>query len=154
MVWSKELTQVCEVKVKYSKKVKPSERPIIKTAKDAYDLLLQTWDMDQIEFVEQFKVIYLNSRKRVLGIAHLSTGTTTQTDVDVRRVLTGAIKTKASCLILAHNHPSGDSYPSRADILVTKKIAKAGRLINIKVSDHVIITTDSYYSFHEMGEDF
>lgn len=69
-----ELNMVSEVELIDKNKVKPSERPLVKSAKECYQLLLQTWDENKIEFVEQFKVVLMNRAQRVLGIYELSTG--------------------------------------------------------------------------------
>jgi len=70
--------QVAEIQLSYKTKVKPSERPKINSSKDAYNILLQTWDDDKIEFVEQFKVLLINRANHVLGIVAISTGGMTE----------------------------------------------------------------------------
>ena len=76
------LNTVSEVELVYKSKVKPSERPLVKSSKDCYDLLMQTWDENKIEFVEQFKIILMNKANRVLGIYELSTGGVSSTVAD------------------------------------------------------------------------
>lgn len=73
------LNMVSKVELVYKNKVKPSERPLVKSAKECYHLLLQTWDENKIEFVEQFKVVLMNRAQRVLGIYELPTGGVTRT---------------------------------------------------------------------------
>lgn len=145
------LNMVAEVELVYKTKVKPSERPLVKSAKDCYELLRLTWDENKIEFVEQFKVVLLNRAQRVLGIYELSTGGVTGTVADPKLVFIAALKANACNIILSHNHPSGNLKPSRADEELTKKIASAGMYLDIKVSDHIIVTCEGYYSFADEG---
>ncbi len=146
------LYQVSEIELVYKTKVKASERPQIKTSSDAYEIFKQSWDENKIEFVEQFKVMLLNRANKVLGIYEVSTGGISGTVADIRLIFAAAIKTNSSSLILAHNHPSSNTKPSDADIQLTRKIIEAGKLMDIKVLDHQIITTESYHSFADEGE--
>ena len=145
------LNMVTEVQLVYKSKVKPSERPQLKTSKDSYQLLSQTWDPDKVEFVEQFKVILMNRANRVLGIYELSTGGVSGTVADIKLVFMAALKSNACSLIISHNHPSGNLKPSRAVEDLTHKIKAAGTLLDIQVLDHVIVTTEGYFSFADEG---
>jgi DNA repair protein RadC len=145
------LTTVAEVELIYKSRVKPSERPLANSSGRCYQLLLQTWDENNIDFVEQFKVLLLNRCNRVLGILELSTGGVTGTVADVRLVMTAALKANAVAVILSHNHPSGNLKPSRPDTELTAKIEEAGKYLDIQVLDHVIVTSESYYSFADEG---
>jgi DNA repair protein RadC len=145
------LNTVAEVELVYKSKVKPSERPQVKSSKESYNLLLQTWDQNRIEFVEQFKVILMNRANRVLGIYVLSTGGVTGTVADPKLVFIAALKANACNIILSHNHPSGNLKPSRADEDLTRKIKEAGIFLDIKVIDHIIVTSEGYYSFSDEG---
>jgi DNA repair protein RadC len=133
------LNTVAEIELVYRSKVKPSERPRITSTKEAYQILLQTWDVNKIEFVEQFKVVLINRAHRVLGIYELSSGGIAGTLADPKLVFMAALKANVCCLILSHNHPSGNLKPSNADEALTKKISEAGKLLDIQVLDHVII---------------
>ena len=145
------LKTVSEVELVYKSKVKPSERPQVKSSKESYNLLLQTWDQNRIEFVEQFKVILMNRANRVLGIYVLSTGGATGTVADPKLVFIAALKSNSCNIILSHNHPSGNLKPSKADEDLTNKIKQAGILLDIKVLDHIIVTSEGYYSFADEG---
>ena len=145
------LNMVAEVELVYKTKVKPSERPLVKSAKDCYELLRLTWDENKIEFVEQFKVVLMNRAQRVLGIYELSTGGVTGTVADPKLVFTAALKANACNIILSHNHPSGPLKPRRADEALTKQIATAGIYLDIRVIDHIIVTNEGYYSFADEG---
>ena len=145
------LNTVAEVQLIYKSKVKPSERPQIRSSKDCYEILKQTWDEDKIEFVEQFKVMLLNKANRVLGIYEMSTGGVAGTIADIRLVFIAALKTNACGVIISHNHPSGNFISSRADEELTRKMKQAGLLIEIPVLDHIIMTSESYFSFADQG---
>ena len=145
------LNTVSEVELVYKSKVKPSERPQIKTSRESYQLLLKSWDSNRIEFIEQFKVILMNRANRVLGIYELSTGGVTGTVADIKLVFMAALKANACSLIVSHNHPSGNLKPSMADEELTRKMKAAGTVLEIKVLDHVIVTTEGYFSFADEG---
>jgi len=146
-----ELNTVSEVELIYKNKVKPSERPVVKSSKECYELLSSTWNQNKIEFVEQFKVILLNRAQRVLGIYELSTGGVAGTVADTKLVFTSALKANACKIILTHNHPSGNLKPSMEDEQITKRMATAGIYLDIKVIDHLIITSEGYFSFADEG---
>lgn len=145
------LATVAEVELIYKSKVKPSERPLANTSSKCYQLLLQTWDENKIDFVEQFKVLLLNRCNRVLGIYELSSGGITGTVADVRLIMTAALKANAVAIILSHNHPSGNLKPSHPDEELTQKIKQAGMFLDIQVLDHIIVTSEGYYSFADEG---
>ncbi len=100
---------------------------------------------------EIFMVIYLANNNRVLSIEKLSEGTITETAVYPREIFARAHSLGASKLVLVHNHPSGQIHPSKEDIKITKIVALAGLLLNMRVIDHLIIGEDRYYSFAEEG---
>lgn len=143
--------QVAEVELIYKTKVKPSQRPQISTAEDCSRILRQTWDTNKIELVEQFKVLLLNRANKVLGVFDVSTGGTTGTVADPKIILAAAVKANAVSIILCHNHPSGSLKPSKADEQLTTKIKCAAQYFDIQVLDHVIITSEEYYSFANEG---
>lgn len=139
--------QIAEVELIYRTNVKATERPKISCSKDSYNYLKSVWDENKIEFVEQFKVLLLNRANRVLGVYQLSSGGISSTVVDIRLIFTAALKSNASAIIIAHNHPSGNLIPSQSDIVLTQKIFKAGKYLDILLFDHIILSKDAYYSF-------
>jgi DNA repair protein RadC len=143
--------QVAEIQLSYKSTVKPSQRPRIAGSRDAYNVLLENWDSSKIEFVEQFKVLLLNRANKVLGIFEVSTGCSTGTVADPKLIFAAAIKANACGIILAHNHPSGNLQPSQADIELTRRMKEGGKLLEIQVLDHVIVTSEGYYSFADEG---
>jgi DNA repair protein RadC len=140
-----------EVELIYKTKVKSSDRPRISSSNDSYQLFKRMWTTDKIEFVEQAKVLLLNRANRVLGIYDISTGGVTGTVVEIKHIFAAAIKSNACAVIIAHNHPSGSIKPSRADEELTHRIRQAGLLLDIRLLDHIIVTTESYYSFADEG---
>ncbi len=145
------LNQIAEVELIYKTKIKASERPQIKTSKDAADLLKQIWDENKIDFVEQFKVLFLNRANKVLGIFEVSTGGVTGTVADPKLIFVAALKANACSIVISHNHPSGNLKPSQADEQLTQKIKQAGQLLDIKLLDHIIVSSEGYYSFADEG---
>ena len=140
-----------EVELIYKSKVKPSLRPTLGSTEDLNKILMQIWDKGKIELVEEFKVIYLNRANKVIGVMDVSSGGITGTVADPRIILAAAVKCCAVNIILAHNHPSGSLKPSRADEQLTVKIKEAARFLDITVLDHIIVSTEGYFSFAEEG---
>lgn len=142
---------VAEVELVYRSKIKPSMRPKITNVRSSYELLIQHWDQDKIELVEQFKIVLLNRANKVIGISNISTGGVSGTVADPKIIFAIALKANACAIILAHSHPSGNLHPSEADKRLTEKIRHGGLLLDILVMDHLIITSESYYSFADEG---
>ena len=139
--------EAAEVELHYKSIIKPSQRPVIKTAKDTVGLLRAHWDANLLELQEQFKVLLLNISNQVVGIYHLSTGGTSTTVVDNKLIFAAALKTMANKIIIAHNHPSGSAKPSQEDIILTKRLRESAKLLDIQLLDHIILTIDSFCSF-------
>ena len=101
--------------------------------------------------VEQFGVVLLDTKRRVLRTTVLSTGTLDSSIVHPRAVFREAALAEAGALILFHNHPSGDPLPSADDVQLTERIVAAGALMGIEVVDHMILSDQRYFSFIEAG---
>ena len=147
----KPLYKVAEIQLNYKSDVKPSLRPKISSSKDAYDVVRNNWDDSRIEFIEQFKVMLLNRAHKVLGIFDVSTGGVSGTVADPKIIFAAAIKANASGIIVAHNHPSGNLSASQADIDLTKRLKEGGKVLEVQLLDHVILTTEGYFSFADEG---
>lgn len=143
--------KVAEVQLSYRPKYKASERPTITRSLDAYEILKASWSEDKLCFIEEFKVMLLNRVNRVLGIYHVSSGGIAGTIADPKLIFMAALKGSASSIILSHNHPSGNLKPSQVDLQLTKKIVEGGKLLDISVVDHLIITNEGYLSFADEG---
>ena len=121
----------------------------VKDSKDAFERFLPYIDdMRQ----EHFLVMYLNQRNHALKVECVSNGGTTHVIADPKIIFKKALTLDATCLILGHNHLSGNPKPSEDDRLLTKKLVAAGKLLDIFVKDHVIIGNERYYSFLNHGE--
>lgn len=105
----------------------------------------------QHEPVEQFRVLFLDKKNRLMGDEVLSKGTVDQAPVYPREVVKRALAHECSALILVHNHPSGDVTPSASDIEITKTIIAAAKPFNIVVHDHLIIGRETTASFKSLG---
>ncbi|WP_256009408.1 JAB domain-containing protein [Desertivirga xinjiangensis] len=144
--------QVSEIKVIYQPKIKASERFSVSCSRDVFNVFRQSWDMNRIQLVEQFKILLLNRANKVLGIYEVSSGGMAGTVADPKLIFAAALKGYAAGIILAHNHPSGNLKPSQADINLTCKIKEGAMLLDIAVLDHIILSPeDSYYSFADEG---
>lgn len=100
---------------------------------------------------EEFWVLFLNRSNRVLEKVKLSQGGIAGTVMDVRLLLKMAIEKVASSIIICHNHPSGNKYPSESDKAITKKVKEAVLMVDIQLLDHIIIAGREYYSFADEG---
>jgi len=126
--------------------LKREKQKFINCVDDIVDML--SYDMSFLD-LEHFKVILLNTKNCVIDTELISIGTINASIVHVREVFKNAIKKNAHSIILAHNHPTGDSTPSIEDKQLTRRLKEAGEIIGIKVIDHVIIGKDNYFSFME-----
>ncbi|CAN5439215.1 JAB domain-containing protein [soil metagenome] len=145
------IQHIAEVELVYKTNVRPSDRQKVSSSRDTYEALIQTWNQDSLELCEEFKVVLLNRANRVLGLLNLSKGGVSGTVADPKLIFSAALKENASAIILAHNHPSGNLQPSQSDIDLTRKCKEAGRVLEIQVLDHIIVTTEKYYSFADEG---
>jgi len=139
-----------EITINYKPSFKVSELPIIITSKDAEKYFREVWS-DKLQHIEETFAILLNRANKALGFSKISSGGTGGTVVDTKVVFQTALKSNATALIICHNHPSGNLKPSEADIKITKNIKEAGKIMDIALVDHLIITDESYYSFADEG---
>jgi len=145
------LFMVSEIKVSYQPKFKACEKPKVTQSKDAYNILFYNWDQGRIEMTEQFFILLLNRANNVIGMTEISSGGFSGTLVDPKVVFSIALKSCASSIILCHNHPSGNLQPSEADLSMTKRLVDAGKLLDLMVLDHIILTKHNYFSFGDEG---
>lgn len=125
-----------------------SEKPLISSWDQLSSYLRAAMGREK---VEQFRVLFLDTRNRLILDEVLQRGTVNHTPVYPREVVRRALDVGATALILAHNHPSGDVTPSRADIEMTEKIVTAAKALEIVVHDHVIVGASETFSFRERG---
>lgn len=145
------LFKVAEIEISYKPNYKASDRPKITTSAEAYAILIANWSLDRVGLLEEFKIILLNRRNRVLGVVNISQGGVSGTLADPKVIFAVALKSAASAVIISHNHPSGELKPGSNDINLTRKLQEGGKLLDIEVMDHLIVSKDSFYSFADEG---
>ncbi len=130
------------------------ESPVLDTPETIAHLLREE---NRLYEVEHFQVILLNTRKKLIRIDQISQGTLDMILVHPREIFKAAISANAACLVLVHNHPSGDPTPSEGDVKVTRDIIRAGQLLKIEVLDHIIFGKQTeerprgFVSLRELG---
>ncbi len=100
---------------------------------------------------EEFWILFLNRANRIITKEKISSGGMSGTVADPRMIFKAALDHKAVAIILCHNHPSGNNKPSQADITLTKNMAEAGKVLEISVLDHIIVTQRGFFSFADEG---
>jgi len=138
-----------ELKISYGQEIE-LEFPKVTCSDNAQKALRKIWEQD-ITMIERFYCLFLNNSNKIIGYKNISMGGLTSTSVDSRIIFSHALKSLATGVILAHNHPSGSFHPSHADKQLTKRITEGGKILDIHVVDHVILTEDSYFSFIDEG---
>lgn len=121
--------------------------PVIRDPKDIYKLLPEMRNLRK----EEIRGLYLNSRQKLIHSETISVGNLNTNIVEPRDIFQPAIEFCALAVIVVHNHPSGDSTPSKEDIDFTKRIEKAGKILGIQLLDHVIISKNDFYSIRSGG---
>jgi DNA repair protein RadC len=137
--------------LKYSEKVNRSELFKIKSSEDAHEAFKAVFNADRLDWIEEAFLLCLNRNGQVIGSFKMSQGGIAGTIIDPKILFGIALKCQASSVILAHNHPSGNLEPSVADRELTKKLVAAGKLLDISVLDHLILTSEGYYSHSDRG---
>lgn len=126
------------------RKVTQSEQDVIKESSDVYNIFLP--DLGDLSY-EEFWILLLNHANKVVAKVKIASGGVHQTIVDVKLLFKYALDRLATGIILCHNHPSGNLFPSAADKLLTNKIVDGAKFLDIRILDHVIIARDEYFSF-------
>ncbi len=120
------------------------ERPKVTSSKAVFNIMQPI--IGELNH-EEFWVLYLNNSNKIIYKNQLSSGGITGTLVDIRMLFKKALELSTIAVILCHNHPSGSLKPSKADLDLTRKIQEAGKILDIKVLDHLLITEKAYFSF-------
>jgi DNA repair protein RadC len=139
----KTLHGVSEIEITYKPAI--GSKPEVTSSSDAYLILKEHYPENQIALKEYFVVMYLNQANRVIGVQKLSIGGLTSAVADVRLLFGTALKVLATGVVISHNHPSGNLKPSLQDKNLTKQVNEAGKLLDIKLLDHLILTPDDQY---------
>jgi len=127
----------------------PADRPQLNTPRQLASYLLPQHGSRP---VEQFGIVLLDTKHRLLQIKLVSTGSLDSTVAHPREVFREAIACRAAAIVLFHNHPSGDPRPSQDDVALTAQLVDAGQVVGIDVLDHLILADQRYYSFMEAGQ--
>ena len=146
---NKQTYEISEIELRYNPVIPAIKKPRIKCSQDAHKQFLVLMDRTQFNIKEEAAVLFVNRSKRVIGGYKVSSGGIAGTVVDIRIILGMALKCLASGFILAHSHPSGDLSPSKQDLDLTVRLMEAGKLMEIQLLDHLIITENAYLSMAE-----
>lgn len=140
--------KITQVAARRMAKAEVRERPIL----SSWNALIEYLALDMAHLTrERVRVLYLDNKNWLVKDEHISEGTIAEASVHPREVIHHALDCGATGLILVHNHPSGSPEPSRADVQLTHRIAEAGRLMEIKVHDHVIVGREGHVSLRARG---
>ena len=141
-----------EIEITVRFKNQPAELKKFSSSKMAYEILKEIYEADNFQWHESFIIICLNQSNNMIGFYKVSKGGISGTVVDPKIVFTVCLNTPGTTsVILSHNHPSGNLNPSESDKKMTTKLRDAGRLLDIAVLDHMIITDAGYFSFADEG---
>lgn len=140
--------QLHEVEIHYKRPVL-NDKLKIKSSDDSVRLLRQFIDTKRIDYKEFFWVLLLNNNNQLLGISEIAMGTTNGVTVNIKEVFQLALLTNATCIIVAHNHPSGKLKASEFDKRITQKLMKASKLLDLTLLDHLIITSEDFMSYSD-----
>jgi DNA repair protein RadC len=108
-------------------------------------------DLD-LDYKESFFIILMNRANNTFGYSKISEGGISGTVADGKVIFSNALKSPCSAIILCHNHPSGQLRPSDEDVKLTKKLVEFGKMIDLPILDHIILTEEGYYSFADNGQ--
>ena len=140
---------ISEVQISYSSIIKARDRMKITGSTESYCAFKLFWPAyDHIEFMY---MLMLNRQNQVLGYHQISKGGMTGTIIDIRVVFQVALKACATSIIVAHNHPSGNLKVSSADRKITQNLKQAGLILEIPLLDHLILSSEGYYSMADEG---
>lgn len=137
-----QIKAVCELSIRMNRPI-DYKKVVIKEPNDVAKLL-----MHDLRFLKReiIKVIILNNKNVILKILDIALGATNSAKVDIKDILSEAVKMQAPKIILVHNHPSGDSTPSKSDIQITDRVYEAANLLGIELLDHIVIGNMEYTS--------
>ena len=138
--------QIAEVKVSYKNTVKAKDRVQIKSSADAYNAVRSLYNEDEIDYIESSYILLLNHANHVIGKRLLSTGGRSACIIDTAVVAQISLSKNAHAIILTHNHPSGNRNASDQDVQITRRVKDALNLFDIRVLDHIIVTSDNGYT--------
>lgn len=149
-VLKENLKCVAEVKMTYRRNTE-IEQQKIQMSRDAAEMSRRLYEEGTIDYREQAWVLLLNTAGKVNGYFKAADGGIAEASVDIRLILQAALLTNSVAMVLIHNHPSGNSKPSGSDDTLTKDLNKACQAMSMRLLDHVVITSEDYYSYADNG---
>ena len=138
-----------EITLKY--KAGSYKKTKISTSLDAYQVLVELYDEDTVDYKETAYALFLNKANNTIGWMKISEGGTSATVLDPKMIFATALKCNASGIILSHNHPSGQLRASDEDKQITNKVVNIGKLLGIQLLDHIIVCRSGYLSMSDDG---
>jgi DNA repair protein RadC len=139
-----------EVQIHYKRPVYDVAKKIT-SSQSAENMFRDFADTERLDYKEFFLAMLTTNANQVIAISEISVGTTTGTLVNIKEILQLALKLNATGIIVAHNHPSGVLRPSMSDKKITYRVKKTLNILDMKLLDHIILTTESYFSFADEG---
>lgn len=143
--------QLPELRIKVERKDGDGRVYKVRTSEDAATFFRTIFNADTMLWTEESAMICLNRANEVIGYFKVSSGGTASTIMDAKVIFVQALQSGAHSIILAHNHPSGNTMPSDADIKLTKQLVKGAQLLDMRVLDHIILTEKSHTSMADNG---
>jgi DNA repair protein RadC len=145
-------TYLChEVSIHYKRPLFETEKKIT-SSESAVEIFREFIDPKRIDHKEFFWLMLLSNNNQVIGMSEIAVGNTTGVVVNFKEIFQLAILTNATAIIIAHNHPSGTLKPSARDVELTRRMNASTTLLDIKLLDHLIITSESFYSLSDEGK--
>jgi DNA repair protein RadC len=145
----KKMPKMAEINVSYKSKIDFRKQPVIANPEEANKAFRTVWDSKKLELREDVVILVLNTARRLIGWVRIFSGGMNKAIVDAKLIFQVGLNANAASLLIAHNHPSGDLKPSSDDLRLTKKLVDGGRLLDIEIDDHFIITKSDYFSIRE-----
>jgi len=140
-----------QIKVSFVPSEPVKDRNKINCSRDAVDILRQIWDKETIHLYEEFYALFLDRKNGIIGYRIMNRGSNCGTVVNVQLIFSIALQCNSSSIIICHNHPSGNTKPSTQDDNITRKIEKAAKFFELKLLDHIILTSQGYLSYMDEG---
>ena len=141
-----------EISISYKLAEGQDKKKVVTNSLDAYEQMIKFFDKDTITCQEQIVVMYLNRANNPIGVIPLFKGGLTSSIVDIKLIISIALKSLASGIVVSHNHPSGNLKASSADLLITNKLKDACQLLELSLFDHLIVAPGgNYLSFADEG---
>lgn len=145
--------KVCEMTIKYKSKIPASERKKVICSYDMAQSFMSIYDKDTIGLTETAYAMVMNSQMSVIGIICVGIGTSTETMMDLRKIIQAALLCNGRYVAICHNHPSYNLNPSKQDDAITERVKMAAESMGLRLIDHIILDPDgNYYSYNDEGK--